>query len=107
MNDDTIICRCEEVRLGEIQEAIRLGLTSPGEIRKYTRAGMGTCQGRTCRHLLLQILRQAGGENCPQDLLPVVRPPLQSAGVGEISLLEFSESALEGCKQQSLPGKIP
>jgi NAD(P)H-nitrite reductase large subunit len=84
MRDDTIICRCEEVRYGEIREAMRMGLTSPGELRKYTRAGMGSCQGRTCRCLLLQILRQAGEENCPAEMLPHVRPPVQSASVREI-----------------------
>ena len=58
MDDNTIICRCEEVTLGEIKEAINAGLLAPGDIRKYTRAGMGTCQGRTCQRLIMQILKK-------------------------------------------------
>jgi len=41
--DDTIICRCEDVRRG--------ALASLGDSRQaklYTRAGMGACQGRVC-----------------------------------------------------------
>ena len=58
MDNDTIICRCEEVTLGEIRQAIDAGLLSPGDIRKYTRAGMGSCQGRTCQRLLMQELKR-------------------------------------------------
>jgi NAD(P)H-nitrite reductase large subunit len=88
MREDTIICRCEEVNRREIKEAIALGLTSPGEIRKYTRAGMGSCQGRICRHLLFQILRQSGEETCSPGRLPKTRPPVQPATVGELGEYE-------------------
>jgi NAD(P)H-nitrite reductase large subunit len=84
MRDDIIVCRCEEVRCGEIKEAIGHGLLSPAELRKYTRAGMGSCQGRTCRHLLLQLIRQNGGGIPTADKLPRIRPPVQSATVREL-----------------------
>jgi NADPH-dependent 2,4-dienoyl-CoA reductase/sulfur reductase-like enzyme len=40
---DTILCRCEDVRLGEIDP----GWTSR-EAKLYARIGMGPCQGRIC-----------------------------------------------------------
>ncbi len=40
---DTIVCRCEDVRLGELDPA-----WSPRQAKLYTRAGMGPCQGRVC-----------------------------------------------------------
>jgi NAD(P)H-nitrite reductase large subunit len=88
MTDDTIICRCEEVSYGEIKEAIRLGLISPHDLRKYTRAGMGSCQGRTCRHLLFKILRRSGAGNWTADMLPRIRPPVQAVTVQELCLDE-------------------
>ncbi|MDR2259164.1 MAG: (2Fe-2S)-binding protein [Treponema sp.] len=88
MKEDTIICRCEEVNYREIKEAIALGLTSPGEIRKYTRAGMGSCQGRTCGHLLFQILRQSGEGDCSPGRLPKTRPPVRPAAVEELGEYE-------------------
>ncbi|MBQ3103335.1 MAG: (2Fe-2S)-binding protein, partial [Oscillospiraceae bacterium] len=43
--NDPIICRCEEIRRSEIQAAIDAGCTSVTAIKKFTRAGMGPCQG--------------------------------------------------------------
>jgi len=40
---DTIVCRCEDVALGELDAA-----WSPREAKLATRAGMGACQARVC-----------------------------------------------------------
>ena len=55
-NKDVIICRCEEVSQAEIEEAISLGLTRMDEVKRFTRAGMGLCQGKTCGRLVMGIL---------------------------------------------------
>lgn len=39
----TIVCRCEDVRLGELRPS-----WSPRQAKLYTRVGMGPCQGRVC-----------------------------------------------------------
>jgi NAD(P)H-nitrite reductase large subunit len=87
MNDNTVICRCEEVTYGEIKEAVEFGLTSAAEVRKYTRTGMGSCQGRTCRHLLTQILKQNHGE-VSVEYLPHIRAPVQPASIIELCTYE-------------------
>jgi len=51
-----IICRCEEITEEEIIKAIKDGATTVDEVKKFTRAGMGLCQGRTCRKLVEKIL---------------------------------------------------
>ena len=56
MNEDNIICRCEEVSEKEIREAIRNGCRSISEVKRWTRAGMGICQGLTCTRLVERIL---------------------------------------------------
>lgn len=56
MMDREIICRCEEVTREEILEAIRLGDDSLDAIKKRTRAGMGFCQGRTCKKMIARML---------------------------------------------------
>ena len=40
---DTIVCRCEDVRLGELDRN-----WTPRQAKLYTRVGMGPCQGRVC-----------------------------------------------------------
>lgn len=51
-----IICRCEEITEEDILNAIKDGATTVDEIKKFTRAGMGLCQGRTCRKTVERIL---------------------------------------------------
>jgi NADPH-dependent 2,4-dienoyl-CoA reductase/sulfur reductase-like enzyme len=55
-NKNTIICRCEEVRLGQIREAVGIGARSVNEVKGLTRCGMGNCQGRVCADLLARAI---------------------------------------------------
>ena len=47
--NQTIICRCEEVSLEDIQNTAIKYQCSAREVKLRTRAGMGYCGGRTCR----------------------------------------------------------
>lgn len=76
-NDDKIICRCEDITESEVLEAIEKGAATADEVKRLTRAGMGHCQGRTCRRLVNQILTRKLGQN-PEDQKAVTqRSPLQ------------------------------
>ena len=57
---DPILCRCEEIRRSEILFAIEMGCRSVSAVKKFTRAGMGACQGRTCARLIEQLLVSSG-----------------------------------------------
>lgn len=52
------ICRCEEITEQEIRAAIRAGARSVVEVKRWTRAGMGICQGRSCRRLVERIIAE-------------------------------------------------
>lgn len=58
-----IICRCEEVSKGEIQDAIHATIPAVtlDAIKRRTRAGMGRCQGGFCTSLIVQILEEELG----------------------------------------------
>lgn len=59
-NNQLVICRCEEVTLDQIEEAKASGAQSVNDVKLQTRAGMGTCQGRTCLRVLALL--------CPSGL---------------------------------------
>ena len=61
LDDDVLVCRCEEVTAGDIRRAIRAGATDVTQVKLRTRAGMGRGQGRTCERLVQQILSQELG----------------------------------------------
>ncbi len=84
-NDDLIICRCEEVTLGQIKEAIALGLTTVNEIKRYTRAGMGLCQGKTCGQLVRRILAQETSQHPAQIIPSTARPPVRAVELGVLA----------------------
>lgn len=75
--DDTIVCRCEELTLGEVRAALREETTDLNEVKRMTRLGMGSCQGRMCGPALLEILA-AERRLAPGDITPLtVRPPVK------------------------------
>lgn len=58
--DDTIVCRCERVSLGEIKAAIRSGARDINEIKALTRSGMGSCGSKTCGNLIKRAFKELG-----------------------------------------------
>ncbi len=55
-----VVCRCEEITLGEIKRAITenpRAITVDG-IKRRTRAGMGRCQGGFCQPTIVKIIAE-------------------------------------------------
>jgi NADPH-dependent 2,4-dienoyl-CoA reductase/sulfur reductase-like enzyme len=81
-SDETIICRCEEVRLAEIRAAVQSGARTVNEVKGLTRCGMGNCQGRICGELVARaIAAEAGLPGSDSERIEAagvftVRPPV-------------------------------
>lgn len=75
------ICRCEEVSKEEIEKAIEEGAETLAGIKRRTHAGMGLCQGRTCRRQISQML--AGKKEPGEIIPPTSRPPVRTAKISE------------------------
>ena len=69
MDEDLIICRCQEVTEQEILDAIRDGADTVDGVKRRTRAGMGLCQGKTCGRLVQRMIAQQTGQKA-EDVLP-------------------------------------
>jgi NADPH-dependent 2,4-dienoyl-CoA reductase/sulfur reductase-like enzyme len=80
VRDDTIICRCEDVRAGAIARC-----ASMREAKLHTRAGMGPCQGRVCGPAMQLIYGWNGSS---------VRPPAVPASIS--SFLQDTTAAAGG-----------
>ncbi|UCD79448.1 MAG: (2Fe-2S)-binding protein [Desulfobacterales bacterium] len=84
-DNDLIICRCEGVRLGQIQSTIRRsGVQTVNQIKKLTRAGMGPCQGRTCARIVETILAASVPESAGTEPFQA-RPPVRGIAVGTLA----------------------
>jgi NAD(P)H-nitrite reductase large subunit len=93
LTDETIVCRCEEVKLKTINQIIEDGSCHIEQIKRLTRLGMGRCQGRFCHPTLLGILAQrvSFDEMITEDFSG--RPPVKP-----LPLRFFSEMASSGLK---------
>lgn len=85
MNDE-IICRCEEITRVEIEKAISEGATTVNEIKRWTRAGMGLCQGRTCRRLVERILAEKTGKSLAEIHPSTYRQPVRPIKMDILSM---------------------
>ena len=86
MNDDLIICRCQEITRAEIIEAIRQNdLRMMKEVKRHTRAGMGLCQGKTCGHLVTGILARETNQTLSEVEPDTTRPPVRAMPVGVLA----------------------
>ncbi len=74
LTDDSLVCRCERVTLGEIRAVIESGVRDLNAIKALTRAGMGACGSKTCNSLIKRAFRELGVP--PEEVTDNVARPL-------------------------------
>ena len=52
----TVLCRCEDVTAGAVDDAVAEGATTMAALKIVTRCGQGPCQGRICERLVCERL---------------------------------------------------
>lgn len=86
--DDTIVCRCEELSAGDVRKAAAIGQPGPNQLKSYTRAGMGPCQGRQCGYSVAHILATQQQRSVAEVGFFRIRPPLKPLTLGELASLD-------------------
>ena len=85
---DVVVCRCEEVTRGQIEDALDAGAREVNQLKHFTRCGMGPCQGRMCGEAAAELValrvgsREAAGRW-------TMRTPLRPIGLDSL-LGDFS-----------------
>jgi D-hydroxyproline dehydrogenase subunit alpha len=96
LTPDTVLCRCEEVRVGEVDAAREeLGAGDPRTAKLLARPGMGLCQGRVCGFATAALLaaRDGGRAVRREDLHPLEQRPLAvPVPLGELAELAEPDS---------------
>ncbi|WP_417721762.1 FAD-dependent oxidoreductase [Salipiger sp.] len=59
--DDTVLCRCEGIRAGDLRETLTLSGPEANRAKSLGRVGMGRCQGRYCQLAGAEIIAARGG----------------------------------------------
>lgn len=73
----TLVCRCEDVTLADLEHALAAGHVDIEEIKRYTGLGTGPCQGKECQALCVYLLDRARRED-PQIAAVYQDRPLEA-----------------------------
>ncbi len=103
-SSDTPLCRCEEVTLGAVENAIAAGAADMGSLKRATRLGMGRCQGRYCGPLAFALLHERGLATADPMSFFAPRPPLRPVTLGAVSA---PRAWAEGIPAASLAATAP
>ncbi|QCJ01013.1 NAD(P)/FAD-dependent oxidoreductase [Agrobacterium larrymoorei] len=91
-DDGTIVCRCEELSAGMLREAaVRGACRGPNQLKSFTRAGMGPCQGRQCGYPVHELVKSVAGITAGEVGLFHPRPPLVPLTVSMLAAQEAEE----------------
>lgn len=84
---EALLCRCEEVTVGTLSDALRADPTieSASTAKLLTRVGMGMCQGRMCEHAVRRLLGEFRGRMLEEIPGFIPRPPVKPIPLGALA----------------------
>lgn len=87
MSHKIMVCRCEDVTLQDLTNALARGYRNIEELKRYTGLGTGPCQGKECmRQCALLIASRT--DTPPHKIRPfTTRPPLTSTALKHFARL--------------------
>jgi bacterioferritin-associated ferredoxin len=80
-----LVCRCEDVTLHDLDEAIEKGHRDIESLKRYTGFGTGYCQGKWCLVACTRRLLEKGGD-VNRPITP--RPPFHPVALGALATLQ-------------------
>lgn len=81
---DTIVCRCEEITLGEVMDGLGTAPGHVGTLKRATRVGMGRCQGRYCGPVATRLVAEAIGKPVEDFSNFAPRVPIKPVAIASI-----------------------
>jgi NADPH-dependent 2,4-dienoyl-CoA reductase/sulfur reductase-like enzyme len=84
-DDDTTVCRCEEVTWREARDAVRAGCVTWRSLKVATRIGMGPCQGCSCWPAVSRLVAAEAGCAVADVGPATARPPVRPVTLGELA----------------------
>ena len=85
---DTILCRCEEVTVGEALDGYDAVPGHLGSLKRATRLGMGRCQGRYCGPAAARLIAERTGEALGDRSFFAPRVPIKPVAINAILAAE-------------------
>jgi NADPH-dependent 2,4-dienoyl-CoA reductase/sulfur reductase-like enzyme len=81
---ETIVCRCEEITLGDVLDGLETTPGHVGTLKRATRIGMGRCQGRYCGPVATRLVAKATGKPIEDFSNFAPRVPIKPVAIASI-----------------------
>ena len=85
ISDETIVCRCENVRFKHLKKFLSYDQIDSGLIKRITRLGMGRCQARYCSPALTELFQNKFDDKNFKDLMFAPQNPIQPVNVEQVA----------------------
>ncbi|MGE0788006.1 MAG: (2Fe-2S)-binding protein [Sandaracinaceae bacterium] len=85
MSDKVLLCRCEDVTMHELEEAVEKGYADLESVKRYTGFGTGWCQGKQCVAAAARALVALTGKAPDAPITP--RPPFHPISLAHLARL--------------------
>lgn len=85
LGDEAIVCPCEGLSQAAVLAAIAAGARDVNQLKSFTRAGMGPCQGRLCNEVVAELVGRHLGSRARAGIATArvpLRPVPMSALLG-------------------------
>lgn len=83
MSGKTLLCRCEDVTLDEVEHAIAKGHTDIESVKRFTGFATGWCQGKQCLIACARVIEDKTGAFPLAPITP--RPPVHPMPLGMLA----------------------
>jgi NADPH-dependent 2,4-dienoyl-CoA reductase/sulfur reductase-like enzyme len=84
-DDETIICRCEDVTFKDIKDLVKKKGIKAKDIKRKTRIGMGSCGGRMCGPTIIELLNNMNKAESKPPAGLNCRPPIKPIPIGVLA----------------------
>ena len=91
--DDTVMCRCEELTLGDLRGGMATEPGHVGTLKRATRVGMGRCQGRYCGPVAARMVADQTGKPVEDLSFFAPRVPIKPVAISAIMAAEEAAAA--------------
>jgi thioredoxin reductase len=88
VSDSVTVCRCEELKAGEIRQFVAEGCQGPNQAKSFGRCGMGPCQGRMCGLTVTELMARELGCSPTGVGYYRIRAPIKPITLAELATIE-------------------
>jgi len=85
ISEETIVCRCENVKFIQIKKFLSQDHIDSGLIKRVTRLGMGRCQARYCSPALTELFQNKFDNDNFKDLMFAPQNPIQPVNIEQVA----------------------